>query len=86
LPFDPYNNLSRIKNVNCPVLIIQGKEDEVVGFWHGPVLYEAANKPKMNFWVEDAGHNDLLWVAGEEYWRTLGRFKEMLAVDEKTGK
>ncbi len=86
LPFDPYDNLSRIKNVRCPVLIIQGREDEVVGFWHGPVLYEAANEPKMNFWVENAGHNDLLWVAGEEYWKTLGRFKEMLAADETTGK
>jgi fermentation-respiration switch protein FrsA (DUF1100 family) len=86
LPFDPYDNLSRIKNVRCPVLIIQGREDEVVGFWHGPVLYEAANEPKMNFWVEDAGHNDLLWVAGEEYWKTLGRFKEMLATGETTGK
>jgi fermentation-respiration switch protein FrsA (DUF1100 family) len=81
LPFDPYNNLSRIKNVRCPVLIIQGKEDEVVGFWHGPKLYEAANEPKMNYWVEDAGHNDLLWVAGEEYWRTLQQFTKMLQAD-----
>lgn len=74
LPFDPYNNLARIKKVQCPVLIIQGKEDEVVGFWHGPKLYEAANEPKMNYWVEGAGHNDLLWVAGEEYWRSLKEF------------
>ena len=78
LPFDPYDNLSRIKNVKYPVLIIQGKEDEVVGFWHGPALYEAANNPKMNYWVESAGHNDLLWVAGEEYWKVLERFKTLL--------
>jgi hypothetical protein len=37
----------------------------------------------MNFWVENAGHNDLLWIAGEVYWKTLERFKEMLAAGEK---
>jgi len=86
LPFSPYNNLARIKDVKCPVLIIQGKQDEVVGFWHGPKLFEAANETKMHYWVEGAGHNDLLWVAGEEYWKTLKRFKEMLSTDETTGK
>ncbi len=75
LPFDPYDNLARIKSAKCPVLIIQGKEDEVVGFWHGPVLYDAANEPKMNYWVENAGHNDLLWVAGEGYWQVLDQFR-----------
>jgi pimeloyl-ACP methyl ester carboxylesterase len=83
LPFDRYDNLGRIKNIKCPLLIIQGKEDEVVGFWHGPMLYEAANNPKMNYWVESAGHNDLLWVAGEQYWKTLERFKETLTANEK---
>jgi hypothetical protein len=84
LPFDRYDNLSRIKNVNCPVLIIQGKDDEVVGFWHGPTLYEAANEPKMNYWVESAGHNDLIWVAGENYWKVLNQFTKMISTDEKT--
>lgn len=79
LPFDRFDNLSRIKNVKCPVLIIQGKVDEVVGFWHGPALYEAANEPKMNYWVDDAGHNDLLWVAGEIYWKTLKEFTAMIS-------
>jgi hypothetical protein len=86
LPFDPYDNLSRIKNVKCPVLIIQGRDDEVVGFWHGPVLYEAANEPKMNYWVENAGHNNLLWIAGETYWKTLEQFKESLVENTETGK
>lgn len=79
LPFDKFNNLARIKQVQCPVLIIQGKQDEVIGFWHGPTLFEAANEPKMHYWVEDAGHNDLLWVAGEEYWEKLKEFTEMIA-------
>jgi hypothetical protein len=78
LPFDRYNNLNRIKNVKCPILIIQGKDDEVVGFWHGPALYEAAHSPKMNYWVENAGHNDLLWVAGEEYWKVLNAFTKTM--------
>jgi uncharacterized HAD superfamily protein len=37
----------------------------------------------MNYWVEDAGHNNLLWVAGEEYWKALNQFKEMLSKNDK---
>ena len=78
LPFDPYNNLARIKKVQCPVLIIHGKQDKIVFFWHGLALYEAANEPKMNYWVEDASHNDVLRVAGEKYWAKLNEFTKIL--------
>ncbi|MHC5162858.1 MAG: alpha/beta hydrolase, partial [Planctomycetota bacterium] len=78
LPFDPYNNLMRIQSIDCPLLIIHGKRDSVIPFWHGQTLYEIANKPKMNYWVETAGHNDLLYRAGNYYWKTLDRFVELI--------
>lgn len=78
VPFSPYNNLARIKQVRCPVLIIHGTHDNVIPFRHGQRLYEAASSPKMNFWVQGAGHNNLLYVAGKDYWDTLQAFEQMI--------
>jgi pimeloyl-ACP methyl ester carboxylesterase len=78
LPFDKYNNLSRIKDVHCPLLVIHGEQDKIVPFWHGETIYKEANHPKMHYWVEDAGHNDLISLAGKDYWKTLNDFKKLL--------
>ena len=48
LPFDKFNNLSRIGQVHCPALVVHGTADRVVAFWHGRKLYEAANEPKLH--------------------------------------
>lgn len=77
IPFDKYNNLARIKNIHCPVLIIHGTQDTIVPFWHGQKLYNAAHDPKMNYWVQAANHNDLLDFA-TDYWPTLADFKNRI--------
>ncbi|MEN8128566.1 MAG: alpha/beta hydrolase, partial [Planctomycetota bacterium] len=51
LPFDPYNNLARIKQIECPVLVIHGKRDSVIPFLHGTTLFREANSPKIKYWV-----------------------------------
>lgn len=78
LPFDKFRNLDKIKNVRCPVLIIHGRQDEVIPFWHGERLFEAANEPKKYFWVDAAGHNNLRVVAGTRYDETLVTFRDSL--------
>jgi len=78
LPFDKFNNLARIKNINCPLLVIHGQQDRIVPFWHGQTIYEEANPPKMHYWVEDAGHNDLIYHAGKDYWKTLLEFEQLI--------
>ncbi len=78
LPFDKCRNLEKLKFIHCPVLIIHGKKDRIVLFWHGRKLFDAANESKMNFWVEDAGHNDLFWLAQDRYWDVLEDFKALL--------
>ncbi|MCP4401444.1 MAG: alpha/beta hydrolase [bacterium] len=77
-PFDKFDNQKKLSSVSCPVAIIHGKHDEVIPFWHGEDLYKKANPPKMNLWVEEAHHNDLFWVVGEQYWETLGQFVELV--------
>lgn len=50
-------------------------------FQHGRELFKMAMKPKMNYWVEKAGHNNLIWVAGSGYWNTLTKFAVILDKD-----
>lgn len=79
LPFDKFVNIDKIGKVRSPVLVIHGKADEVVPFWHGEQLFAAAKEPKLNFWVDRAGHNDLMDVAGDRYATTLRDFAKMLS-------
>jgi pimeloyl-ACP methyl ester carboxylesterase len=73
IPFDKYN---KIKLLKSPLLMIHGNIDTVIPIWHGKNLYHAAPLPKEFYLVKNAGHNDILMVAGEEYWRTIASFIE----------
>lgn len=77
-PFERFRNIDKIKNVNCPVLVIHGNADRVVPFSHGKQLFTAANKPKLSFWVDGAGHIDLLEVAGERYEKVMTEFANLV--------
>lgn len=78
LPFDRFPNLRHVQRARCPVLVIHGTEDDVIPASHGRRLYDAAPEPKRLHLVEGAGHNDLVLVAGEEYWRVLRSFAELV--------
>ena len=78
VPFDRFRTWSKLPRVKAPVLVIHGTEDEVIGFAHGQRLYERAPSPKRHYWVRGAGHNDLLLVAGYDYWKVLTDFAESL--------
>jgi fermentation-respiration switch protein FrsA (DUF1100 family) len=78
VPFDRFRNVSKIKNVRCPVLVIHGRNDHVIPFRNGKRLFEAAPMAKESYWVEKAGHNDLEWVAGEELLQRVKKFSEQL--------
>lgn len=78
LPWDVFDNVALAPEVEAPVLLIHGTEDTVVPFWHARALHESLDSPKSYFWVEGAGHNDLLAVAGPAYWEVLERFLRSL--------
>lgn len=82
LPFDKFKNISKIKNVRCPVLVIHGNQDEVIPLWHGKRLFQEAYEPKLSFWVEGAGHNNLFDVAGSHYGQALKEFEAMIENNE----
>ncbi|MEN9203102.1 MAG: alpha/beta hydrolase [Thermostichus sp. DG_1_6_bins_120] len=78
LPFDRFDNLSRIPKINCPLLILHGTQDTLIPFWHAQTLYQAARDPKRLVPIEGAEHNNLPQVAGERYYRILHQFVEEL--------
>lgn len=77
-PFDKFPNIDKIKKVNCPVLVMHGKADDTIPLSHGKQLFAAAKPPKLSLWVDEAGHNDLMWVAGQQYAETLGKFAQLV--------
>jgi len=77
-PFDKFPNINKIKNVNCPVLVIHGNADRVIPFSHGQELFALTNQPKLSLWVNGAGHTNLLEVAGEEYVNIMLEFARLV--------
>ena len=67
-PFDKFQNLKKIKQVKCPALFIHGKKDEIIPFWHGEMLFAAANEPKFSLWLDAAKHNNVA-SAGKDVYR-----------------
>lgn len=69
-----FDSEREIAQVPCPKLIMHGTRDEIVPFRLGKRLYDVAPPPKLFYTVPEAGHNDLVWVAGVEYSRQLKTF------------
>lgn len=68
---DLFDNVEAMKNYSKPVLIIHGRHDAIIPFWHGEML--AQNIPQSEFVVYDCEHNDCPpdW---ENYWQTIRHF------------
>lgn len=72
LRFD-YNALDYLRKVNCPVLIVHSRDDEMVPFNHGRALFEVANEPK-EFLEIIGSHNEGFLTSGRRYEEGLDSF------------
>ncbi|MGC2208699.1 MAG: alpha/beta hydrolase [Candidatus Korobacteraceae bacterium] len=79
VPWDKFNNARTIGRVHCPVLVAQGRNDEVIPFWHGERIYGLANPPKEHIWLDGAGHNDVMLVASRPYLAAIQNFAARLS-------
>ena len=52
-----YSNLEHVKSINCPLLVIHSRKDEVVPFAQGRAVFDAATTEKEFFEIS-GGHND----------------------------
>ena len=76
---DLFLNEKRARNVRCPTLIIHGREDEVVPFWHAPRLLAAIPQEfrAKPYYVEGMGHNHIESRCREEYIKVVSNFLGM---------
>ena len=70
-PFDKFSNLGKMEKVQCPVLILHGKQDSIVGVEHGQRLFDNAAEPKRLILVERAGHEDAMVIASNRFLAAL---------------
>jgi fermentation-respiration switch protein FrsA (DUF1100 family) len=69
-----YDTLAKIGQVNVPVLVVHGVNDEIVPFQQGRRLFEAAREPKEFHAVRGARHNDIFIIGGDAYLEAMARF------------
>ena len=86
VPFDKLANINKIRQIQCPVLIVHGTADEIIPFQHGAQLFQAANSPKQHLWVKNANHDDLVEVAGSAYAKQLQAFAQLVQASEAASK
>lgn len=59
LLLDRYLSADKIGSVGVPLLIVNGRADEVIPFVHGHRLFEAAKSPKRYVQIKAGRHEDL---------------------------
>ncbi len=68
-----YNTAEYLGRVNCPVLIVHSRNDEIMPFSHGRQLFEMAKEPKE--FLEITGtHNEGFITSGKHYGEGLNAF------------
>ncbi len=60
---DKFDNLSRVADIDMPLVLIHGRRDALIPFEMGQTLFDAAKSPKCAFPIAEADHNDL-WQYG----------------------
>lgn len=68
-----YENLERLPQVICPILVIHSRNDDIIPFAHGQRLFEAARSNKRLIEIS-GGHNDGFVFAREDWIRQLDEF------------
>ncbi len=68
-----YNTAEYLGGVNCPVLIVHSRDDEIMPFSHGCQLFEMAKEPRR--FLEITGtHNEGFITSGKRYEEGLKAF------------
>lgn len=70
---DRFESDAKIGQVDAPLLMLHGTDDEIIPIAHGRRLFDRASEPKRFVEVEGAGHNDLR-LGGEAYFSALDAF------------
>ena len=53
---DKFDNKSKIKNINVPILIMHGEKDQIVPIEMGKKIFEMTNEPKYSYFTKYDNH------------------------------
>ncbi|ABA89663.1 hydrolase, putative [Syntrophotalea carbinolica DSM 2380] len=73
-----YDNLAKIGQLQCPLLMFQGTRDTIVPPKMAQQLFDRAPEPKTLYLIPDAGHNNTYDVGGKPYWEQWRSFLNSL--------
>lgn len=68
-----YDTLARLSRIDCPLLVVHSRSDDVIPFAHGRRLFDAAGTRKQ-FLEIDGGHNEGFVFARKEWIREMDAF------------
>ncbi len=68
-----YDTVAKVKDIHIPKLISHGKNDEVISFKHGEILFKESADPRQ-FLPFEGGHNDDIYVTSFAYKEELKKF------------
>jgi pimeloyl-ACP methyl ester carboxylesterase len=72
---DGFGNLSKIKRVSLPTLILHGQDDRLIPPSEGHSLYEhSAAQQKRLVIIPRAGHNDIMHAGKEQHFQAIREF------------
>lgn len=71
---DAFNNIGKIVNTSCPILVIHGTQDNVIPFEMGKKIYNRARTEKQFVGIEGANHNNLSTTYKTSYWPPIDAF------------
>ena len=70
---------ARVRSIDTPLLVIHGDRDFLVPISHAEDLYEAVASPDKTFFtIPGAGHNDIMFVDTDGYFRAIRDFVRRL--------
>jgi len=68
-----YNNKKRIRQVECPLLVMHSVEDNLIPFEHGRQLFQTANQPK-EFLELRGDHGETVLVSEQRFAEAMDAF------------
>lgn len=71
-----FDSISKVPQLQMPVLFIHGLADTQVPASMSQALYQASPHPKQLYLVPMAGHNNVADTAGDEYLRVVQQFMQ----------
>lgn len=71
---DSFDNIEKIINIDAPLLVIHGTNDQVIPYSMGRKVFDKADVKKSFVTIKGGGHNNLHDVYAQQYWLSILKF------------